>query len=489
MPNVQTLKPQELAREQLFAALSIFRSFGWMVEQDLQSLPRYVDDAERDFGMDIYDRMMRDDSLSSSVDTIKAQVMSEGPKFLCSVSAPASFSNDAEAQGKYDKAEEIRSDFESMCDNLQQPLEDILMDMLDALVYGHRIAEEVYAAESGKLVLKKLRVKERESYCFAVNKYMDLAGILPQQYGNSSVGNLSIISEKDIIPRDKFFILSYKPKGGDPRGRSILRPAYNAWYQKTQLWPHYFKYLLQFATPGIAAIGPPDAAYSMETDETGNNVEIKPEEAILNQLLAFANGTAVVLPHGSDIKPIQAVGNGEAYLKAFEMFDRRCVRTVLLNTRSVMEAQFGSKADSQTGQDLLGTVVQLVRRWVEISFYRDVIKPWFVYNYGEDMELCPVMSLSSGNREDRVALMQAVAALWNSGYLDESMCPGLDADMSLPERDMEAFKERQERQRDRDQMLSGILPDDSDDEPIKKKRSSSSVDADDEDEIEDEIED
>ena len=40
-------------------------------QQFQRALPRYVDDAERDFGTDLYDRMLRDPMVAAAIDTLK----------------------------------------------------------------------------------------------------------------------------------------------------------------------------------------------------------------------------------------------------------------------------------------------------------------------------------------------------------------------------------------------------------------------------------
>jgi hypothetical protein len=453
--------------ELLMAIMSSSFLFGWVGE--VSTLPRYVDDAERDFGMDIYDRMFNDDSLSSSFNTIKIDTLSEGPKFMTPITAPPPFKPDAQKQALYEKAEEIKNQADRMFDRLQQPLEDILKDMLDALMYGHRLAEKVYAAEGGQLILKKLKVKERESYTFVQDRFGDFHGVLPtSKYGTNAGGQVNVNPE-DVIPLEKFFILTYNSRGGNLKGRSIFRPAYNPWWLKQQLWPHYAKYLMEYATPSIAGITPPDAPFMEDTDEAGNVLldtdgqpkQVSSEEVFFRKLLAFINGSVVVLPNGSDIKPIQVQGNGEAFLKAFEMLDRRCVRTVLLNTRATMEAEFGSKADSQTGQDLQGKLIQLTRRWVEINFYRDLLYPWVLINYGQETAdtLCPYMSLSTVSKEDQVERGNMIANLARSQFLHRSQYQGIDADLGLPERDVEAMAAEEAERRDIEKMTQGLFTD------------------------------
>lgn len=450
-----------LANHTLLAAISAM----------VKALPAYIDDAERDFGLDIYDRMLKDPALSSSLLAIKVLVLSEGPRFLNRVQAPSMHKPDPGQEKKYQQGEEMRLFIERMCDGLQAPLEDILEEMLDFMPYGHKVAEKVYGAEGGKLVLKKLRVKPRGAYSFVVNQYVDFLGLVGAGAGRSTLV-ASDVKEEDIIPREKFFVLSYASRGGDPRGTSILRPAYNSWYLKQQTWPQYLKFLSQFGTPSIAGFLPPnsgevelvDSQGNVLTDDEGCAVTKSAAEIMLQQLVNFQNGTAIVLDHDTKLDLIQSDGDGGAYIKAFDLYDRQMVRAVLIAVRATMEAEHGSKADSGTAQDIVSEFAQFIQRRVEVAFYRDVILPTIRYNFGDEAaeEMSPFMSLSDVAREDVVAMGNMIANLARADMIHPSQYPGIDAKLNLPERDYEAQTEEmqadRESARERDQMLKGLLP-------------------------------
>jgi len=465
---------KDMSKEFLLGALASNTFLAFMGDY-LSSLPRYIDDAERDFGLDIYERMLRDPVLGSSIRSLKVAVLSKGPRFLARVKAPSKWSKDPEKLTKYEKAEEIRLFIERMCDRLQEPLENILFEMLDCLVYGHAVAEETYEVRGGQLILKTLRVKPRENYSFVVDRYMNLEGLVGTSIYQPAMqlGSLSNVSKEDVIPREKFFILTWDGHSGDPRGSSLLRGAYNAWYLKQQTWPQYLKFLVQFGTPSIAAFLPEesgdveviDSEGNVKTDSEGNPVVLSAEEAMLEKLIAFANGTAIVLPHGSEIELIQSQGDGGAYVKAFDLYDRQMTRAILIAARATMEAEHGSKADSSTAQDILADFTQYIQRQVEAAFMRDVIMPVVRYNFGDDAAdgvLCPYMALSEVAREDVIGYGNMIANLARSEMIHTSQLPGIDAALNLPERDFDAqvaeMEAERELARDRQQMFDLKFP-------------------------------
>lgn len=479
--KIGPVKREDLNRELLLGILGS-NAYLLAVNSYLKTLPAYIDDAERDFGSDIYDRMLRDPALASAMQAIRVMVLADGPRFVPAVKPPNPAKPDPEEESRYQRAVEIRDAIEGMCDNLQAPLEEILGEMLDYLPYGNRVAEKVYAPRNGLLALTTLRPKSKKAYYFIVNDKADLLGLLATTvYGLAgSSGSLAQVDPAavghldgyHVIPREKFWVLSNAGSAGDPRGRSILRPAYNAWFLKQQTWPQYLKFLSMFGTPSLVAILSAEAGDVELIDSTGtpvldsdgNATTLSAEEAVLQKLIAFENGTAIVLPNGTTLDKIQSTGDGGAYVKAIDLYDRQMIRAVLIGTRATMEAEYGSKADSSTAQDLLSEFAQYIQRQVEMAFYRDVIYPTCVLNWGEAVarEFAPTMSLTSTDRSDVAEMANALANLGRADMIHESQLPGIDAMLNLPERDFQAMMDERQSQReaqaDREAMLRGLLP-------------------------------
>jgi hypothetical protein len=102
------------------------------------------------------------------------------------------------------------------------------------------------------LQLRALKVKPIRSVAFVTDAYLNVLGLVGAKPGQT-VPAVSDLAPAEIIPREKFCILSWRPKDGDPRGTSVLRPAYDPWWRKRQTIPEYLKYLAQFAGPSLWA--------------------------------------------------------------------------------------------------------------------------------------------------------------------------------------------------------------------------------------------
>lgn len=467
------LDRRDLNRELLLGTLA---SYTYVLNDApyLRSLPRHIDDAERDFGLDIYERMSHDPALAAALAAITVLVVRDGYRLLCPVSPPSAYNPDPEQEARYERAEAIRRDVAAMLDRLQQPLIEIIEELLDCLAFGHAIAEQTYEQRSGLLALRTLRVRPRTAYAFVVDQFMNVLGVVPRP----ELGIGVPVDPSQIVPREKFVLLTWGSRYGDPRGRSLLRPAYNAWWLKQQTWPHYLKFLLQFGTPSVAG-KLPEGATDVELfdtatgeprrDANGNPVVVSAADALLEKLIAWSNGTAIALDHGTELQLIESRGDGEAYVNAIDLYDRQMTRAVLIAIRATMEAEHGSRADSETAQDMVSAFAQLVRRRVEVALYRDCIMPLVRYNWGDDAadELCPYITLSDVAPEDVVAVGNMIANLARQpGLIHPSQYPGIDQKLGLPERDFASQMAEMDAANQRAQEIAhnafgvGVLPGD-----------------------------
>jgi hypothetical protein len=276
-----------------------------------------------------------------------------------------------------------------------------------------------------------------------VDGYMNVYGLVAQPLGQgygAMLGGLWAVGQPmpNLLARDRFAVLSFRPENGDPRGTTILRPAYGPWFDKQQAIQDFLKYLAQFASPSIYA--------TASENDTKNGINVQNNDGtltntpavsvLLDTLLAFQNGTAAAFPYGTLLKVLESSGEGQPFHNAFTWCDQQITTAVLHQTRATMEAQHGSRADSETGQDILGTIQRQAKRAVATMIKRDVLTPLVSYNYGPDVAraLTPKVSLGSVEQHDFAAYATAIAALAKSGYLDASQYAGIDEKLNLPPR-------------------------------------------------------
>ena len=105
----------------------------------------------------------------------------------------------------------------------------------------------------------------------------------------------------------------------------------------------------------------------------------------------------------------------------------------------VMESQHGSRADSETAQDVFGLLVRYGKQAVQSMIDRDLVRLLVERNFGrEALRLAPCSSLNKTEHQDFAANATAVSALYKDGYLVPSQLKDTDAMLGLTIRTEEA---------------------------------------------------
>lgn len=408
--------------------------FWWYQGQQSRALalPWSFDDVTRDFGDDLYDRMLHDSRVAACDILLRAAILEEGTRLSPAVA-------DADADG-YDQAKEILSFCEPQLDDLETALDDVLWDMLGCMALGNRVSEIVYwpfdrSPQAGRAVLRSLTVKPRESTAFVVDAYMRLLGFVGREQGRPLVQAGALIdpaTDPGFIPREKFAVATFRPRNNDPRGTSGLRPAYNPWWLKMQTWQEFLKYLAQFASPSI--VGKTAKGATTVVDPT-TGLTVSAVDALLERLIAFQNGTAMAFPAEYEISLLFSQGDGSAFFRAITLYNNEITMAITTQALAMAEGDKGTRAQATVHQDALGTIVRQAKRSLCRMLRRDVLRNLVRYNYGDALApLTPLVSLGETEQEDIAKLITAFAQLQGSGYLDPSQYAGVDRQLNLPPR-------------------------------------------------------
>jgi hypothetical protein len=225
-----------------------------------------------------------------------------------------------------------------------------------------------------------------------------------------------------------------------PTHNSILRQVYNPWWLKMQVWGEYAKYLVKFAGPALVGYTAPNAQPVPPQDALGNPIPgvplITPEQAMLNALLNFAQGQAVVFTNGSRVEPLLMQGDGGAYRNAITLFNMEITKGVLCQTLATEAHTVQARAASETHMDVLDIVILHIKALLASMIGRDILYRLVKYNWGEDVarKHTPKVHLAEVERHNWPTTASAVAALVTSQYLDRSQFPEMDARLGLPKR-------------------------------------------------------
>lgn len=400
----------------------------WPLQTVPKLLPETIDDITRFIGWRQYDAMMTHFAILSSVLTLKLGIMSGRLQLV--------ETHPMEAGQEAPTPEQTLSlEVKDFCERLTQRVKGFrrtLLQMLECVTQGNKLGEIVAekcltGPDTGRLVLKKLGVKRRESWNFMIDKHYNVLGIRFRR-GNEYV----------VLPMDKFVCFTWLPKDDDPRGTSVLRAANTPWSVAVQLYPQYFRYLKQFAAPSLIGKTAPGAPNVIV-----NGKQMTAQEYLLSLMLDFQNSSAMAIPAGSEILPVIANGAGEPFLKGFQYLNYEMIQSILLNVRATQEAQHGSKADNEGGQDILGLAVEYGRE-VVCEPLRDSLYHYFVtLNYGQEIAdvFTPHVYLGAVDKKDVVERWNALANCYRAGAVTDSVRAEWHAEADAPIPDVQADNE------------------------------------------------
>jgi hypothetical protein len=426
------------------------------VQQYARTLTPYIDDITADFGVDLYERMRKDPQVESALAILFMAVLAHGYAIT---------PNLKKDMPDYDQSEKIAKFVQTNLDRLRTPLMSVLHEMLLALAYGHKVAELLYEIGTldpdspPQMLLADIRPKPQTSTAFVVDRFNNVLGYLWIHPGGTipglallptslQVNDPGTTENPTILPPEKFWNFAYHVENGDPRGTSVLRPAYHAWWTKAQLQRSYLAFLATFAQPSIAIFTDPEAEPPEEFDPaTGAPLPQRSAEQIaLEQAKNIQNGSCAAFPGGARLQVVETHNDGTPFQMAMDLYNREITKTIIGQTLMTEEGQHMSRAAAATHQDVFGVLVRHVKLLLADSFRQQVITTLVRYNFGDEAadRFCPNVSLGETEHQDFPQNANAVAALVREGYFDTSQYEELDNLLALPPRDPESWGKRLE---------------------------------------------
>ncbi len=448
--------------------------FLWLA-QYIRSLPHFIDDITRDLGTVTYEKMMTDAQVNSCIRLLVIKVIEDGISLDPAIKAESnskpmtqneSISSSTDMATEEDQEKIQEAEFSAkVCDwcsenldNLQRPFQTVLYEMLEAtLIGGNKVAELIWELKPDddgevRLHLKEVKTKPRETTAYVVDAYMNLLGLLAMIPGQGwPIQTGTIVGDPkyqpNMLPKEKFFILTWNGKSTDPRGNSLLRPIYVPWYLKVNVWTEYGKYLAQFASAMVVGKTAQGAQPMPEMDSQGNPIPggalIKPEDQMRVALDALRNGASIALPAGTEvqIQPPQGQGN-QIFSSAITLFNQEIAHGILCQALATEISPHQSRAATTSQQGVLDEVIVQERTNLAMAIKQQILYRMVLYNWGRDAadKYTPSVQVVQTEAHSWAKDAAAIAALVTSKYIDPSQYPELDAILDLPKRDTATMK-------------------------------------------------
>ena len=367
-----------------------------------RGVPMLLDEAQRKWGRDIYNIMRRDAAVNGGFRKWKQEVLAEEFRII----PPKGHSKDPNALKL--------CDFLNRCvDRLDMRIEDLGWQMLDAGAEGHVLTEITWkqgtGMDAGFEVLDSLRPIPHDLYVIvqdAYGKFLGVIGWVPGHFPLLWEGPILMPLDAipGFIPAWKFALMTHDAKIGGLMGRSRFEAAYNPYAIKYKNWALFLQYLVRFAGPIPVGEVSPDASVR-DPSKT-------PEQEMGEFLSMLEEMGAAGVPAGTNLKFLTATGGEKVFTEAIKTCNNEIVTSILGNTRSMLEAENGSKADSESGQNSVDDDTAYTGKLLCDVITRQVFRPLIISNFGENAP-CPVLTLSS-DQDQFAANGPVVAALYTA---------------------------------------------------------------------------
>ncbi|MBS1702903.1 MAG: hypothetical protein JST12_14660 [Armatimonadetes bacterium] len=404
-------------------------------------LPKPGDDLEWEYGLNIYPKMLQEPTLSACDDIVRMLVLEADPEIKPNIEEPDSESEPGynDLLSEHEASKEVADYVEDLLKiRFQTKLRTIFWQMLEGYAVGSKLAEKVYGILDGAVQIVDVRPKSRKMYSLVVSPFYDVLGI---RAGVANVGMITDLNGFDFgngfFPIDRFWLFTPKKgEDGSPIGVAALRSCYAPWYEKLLTRPESLKYMRQFGGGMVSLELPPITTQNKDVIlPDGTKVD---RVAYYQSLItAFAsNGGAFATENGSKINVHSPNGEGKAFEAKFDRCDREMCLAFLKSSRAVLEAQYGSRADSQTSLDLLKSVVNWLRQALCESF-STVIATIVELRFGIDavQNYLPSLVLEEAKDQDIPALLTALSSALSSGVITPQQMQFWDRKLGQPVRD------------------------------------------------------
>jgi phage gp29-like protein len=299
----------------------------------------------------------KDEDVASSLEMLKLSVLSREHGVT-----PGDDSQDSLAASEF-----IKQQFTGI-KNFQQKLDAIL----DAAAYGVTISELMFDVSMGQAALLDIKDCPQELFCFNPRPY---AQIGPLRF----MRTLFDVMGGEIVPENKFLVMSYRPRNRNRRGRPLLRSVF---------WPSWFKrqcirFWLRFGEkgPGTAVV-----KYAQGATDEEKQKALEAAESIVEKI-------ACAVPENfSMVEQLLTAArsqNPDVYKQLVERNETAITRRILgqtLTSRGSDQGS-GSRALGQVHQDQQHMKTRELALSLEDAINDQVIRPLVLWNFGPN---CPM---------------------------------------------------------------------------------------------------
>lgn len=235
-------------------------------------------------------------------------------------------------------------------------LEDILLDLLDAIGKGISVAEIIWGSDGEHTVIQEIKTRRQKSFFWdPEDRFLARTRDAPQGMP---------------IPPNKLIIHRYKAKSGHPARAGVLRVC---------AWMYLFKnYSIKDWVAFAEVYGMP-----LRLGEYNPGASEKEKADLARALVQIGSDAAGIIPTGTKISFVE--GQKNSSLNIYEPLARFCdeqISKAILGQTLTSDSGGGSYAQSKTHNEVRHDLTAADCRALAATLRRDLLRPLVMFNFG-----------------------------------------------------------------------------------------------------------
>ena len=272
-----------------------------------------------------------------------------------------------------DERDKDIADFVETQINGIEGLEDIMLDLLDAVGKGFAVSEIMWRYDGGHVVVGDIRSRHQKRF------FWDSEDVFKVRTDEAPEGM--------ELPNNKFIFHRYKARSGHPSRAGVLRVA---------AWMYLFKnYTLKDWVAFCEVYGMP---LRLGKYQPGASEDDK--RALMQALVQIGADAAGIIPDGTTIDFIntEKASSTDLYERLARYCDEQISKAILGQTLT-SDSGGGSYAQSKTHNEVRHDLIVADCKAIAATLRRDLIRPLVLFNFGEDKRI-PYIRFDAEESED-----------------------------------------------------------------------------------------
>jgi len=259
---------------------------------------------------------------------------------------------------EYDKkiAEFVKEEIESI-----ESMEDMFLDLLDAVGKGIATSEIIWENENDKHTIKDVKWRHQKKFFWDEN---DIFKVMTEEFPNGI-----------IVPENKFIVHRYKARSGHPSRAGTLRVV---------AWMYLFKnYDVKDWVAFCEVFGMP-----LRLGKYNPSASEEDKEALMKALVMLGTDAAGIIPDNTEIEFKESAKTTS--INVYESLARFCdeqMSKALLGQTLTSDSGGGSFAQSKTHNEVRHDLTMADCKALAATVRRDLIRPLVLFNFGENKRI------------------------------------------------------------------------------------------------------